>query len=738
MILNGCATDWFITSKREGKQRIVNINSNINEGEEIQIINKKGETYATLSKQNQQIGFFMDGLRPGNLKSKNLTLFACHPDYINQSFKIKRAIRKGPFIGDFILALISGGKLSPFLIVDFANNNIWKVKKDYRTIDLILRYNDSFYTRKLSDIDPSVFSSNSIDTSAINLHNIKKEVLRKNIEWDGTEELQCYYSGEKIPIPSYEPYDKKGSESLYAHLYDKIADIYVLFEWYPGLQTVFSHKSKYADMEIMTLVTAYDSLGRSCYFYSNNFSVHDGEPGPLKLLKFASKENAQAWLDGKRSSKVVHMKEEELVKKLKDYINTYPASPHIDNVQKKIYEYEYVIAISQNSLETLKNYVLSYPNSPFNPKMNKKIAKLEAILSRETLELTEYEYLMNNYLGSEFTEKYERKYLDIFFNNAIVKATSLKDLNELEREMRELEKLTGLFYTVADKTQIFELKKKYFAKEFKEKKGQKVRLDEWYSNPYYTYYKFNDKTQSERFGGYSGGRTPIDDIFLSDNKYLNGTIEVGNEVYNFKNGLLHGEYYKTNSLGEIVRKGEFKADYKNNISIPVGEHLFCYEVDDPRYYLKEIITFNDIGQATSYKKYDKDGNDLILRRFEELIAAGDKCVKENDFDCAHKEYNSVKTVGGVSRWGYGYDYAISGLILQMASRVFKIAIPIPVAYDAKILNSRIQKAKEIEVKYKAEQEKKRKEEERKKRRRIFIFFPQIHFSFFCLFFLFSS
>jgi hypothetical protein len=69
-----------------------------------------------------------------------------HPNYNPDTIIIKRKLRPGLFTLDLLGAMSI--YLAPSMIIDYANGNIWKVKKSSKLLNLSFDYNDNYYREK--------------------------------------------------------------------------------------------------------------------------------------------------------------------------------------------------------------------------------------------------------------------------------------------------------------------------------------------------------------------------------------------------------------------------------------------------------------------------------------------------------------------------------------------------------------------------------------------------------------
>ena len=686
-VLSSCGSIKPISSEKSTVIIATNVKqSEISDKNRVVVTNLKGESVSNGSTKVDYNEFNEYGFLKNEFSKKRRTLIVSHPYYKSDTIVIQRALRPGVFTLDLLGALTL--YLSPSLIIDFSNGNIWKVKKSDREISINLDYGDSYHKMKLLAIDTSIFSNENIKTNNLTAYDRKKEILEENLYWEGKTDLYCYFSGKKIEIPSYDPNLKNSQRKK---------TIYAIFEWYPNENHRFSNYITATDKTIIPIDVYIDNLGRSCYSYMNDVNGNNKPKfGPLPLLKFDSFENATKWLAGEKIKSLNNPIETQLSAQLKNYIDENPNSPYIELAWNKIYYYEYIALISENDFEKFTVYINRFPKSPYNTQINEAINKYNSIAALTKLNKSDYEYLIKNHIGSANNLQREKEYLKIFFDEGMVVQKNISDLNKLENNMLTLEKLTGCFYSLDDKNKILDEKKRYFSEHLKKNMSYTTFvIDEFKGNSYFTYSEMNLSEKN------TYNSTLTKSIFIKDNKFLNGTYIVGNEVYNIKNGLLNGEYKKTDEKGVVLRQGKYEADFKNNTTKAIGEHLFCYGSEN--YFEKEIITYDKSGKITLFKEFDKDGNDLILKRFNELIEVGDKCLLTKNFNCSVEMYNLVRTTtNGYERFNSSDDFALGELLNKLPKQDDKF----PVYYDKKIYDSKIkavneeieaEKQKQIEI-----------------------------------------
>lgn len=132
-----CAGPRFISEAKWKDKHIVYFKTN---QEDVTVKNKKGEKLEQAS-DGKILAVYIDKLR-----AKNLKLTLSHPSRADTTIKIKRSVRAGALIFDCTFGAILYG--IP-LIVDFANVNIYQVKKSSRNLTVNMLYNDQYYERKL-------------------------------------------------------------------------------------------------------------------------------------------------------------------------------------------------------------------------------------------------------------------------------------------------------------------------------------------------------------------------------------------------------------------------------------------------------------------------------------------------------------------------------------------------------------------------------------------------------------
>jgi antitoxin component YwqK of YwqJK toxin-antitoxin module len=144
LFFSSCASKLFISNKKWDFMHAVLVNSNAGN---VKMTNKRGDHIGWL---NQGVGLesnvlTIDKLRPGYLK-----VTFSHPDRIDTTIKIKRTLRPGALIFDCTFGAILCG--IP-LLADFANVNIYKIKRSSHLINLNMEYNSAFYKRMYDNVN---------------------------------------------------------------------------------------------------------------------------------------------------------------------------------------------------------------------------------------------------------------------------------------------------------------------------------------------------------------------------------------------------------------------------------------------------------------------------------------------------------------------------------------------------------------------------------------------------------
>jgi outer membrane protein assembly factor BamD (BamD/ComL family) len=136
-----CASRKLISDDKWVTKHTIQIKCN---QEDIVITNNAGEN---VSYERRGSGVYV---QIPKLRPRNLNLIISHPDRIDAELKIGRSIRAGAFIADITL----GATLYCIpLMVDFANANIYQIKKTHRSHTIYLNYNDAFYLRKFNEAE---------------------------------------------------------------------------------------------------------------------------------------------------------------------------------------------------------------------------------------------------------------------------------------------------------------------------------------------------------------------------------------------------------------------------------------------------------------------------------------------------------------------------------------------------------------------------------------------------------
>ena len=148
IILSSCGTQKLTPSGIS----IVKINTNINpieisEKNKISVKNLKGESRTFTSSSFNYDAFNDYNFTKNQLSKKRRTLIVSHPYYNPDTIVVRRKLRPVVFSLDVLGAITL--YLSPSLIIDMSNGNIWKVKKSDKTQNLQFSYNDVYYLARL-------------------------------------------------------------------------------------------------------------------------------------------------------------------------------------------------------------------------------------------------------------------------------------------------------------------------------------------------------------------------------------------------------------------------------------------------------------------------------------------------------------------------------------------------------------------------------------------------------------
>jgi outer membrane protein assembly factor BamD (BamD/ComL family) len=137
LFFSSCGGSRYISEEKWKDKHIVYFKTN---QENVTVKNRKGEKLEQAS-DGKILAVYIDKLRPKNLK---LTL--SHPNRADTTVKIKRSVRAGALFFDCTFGAILCG--IP-LLVDFANVNIYQVKKSSRNLTVNMLYNNQYYEQKL-------------------------------------------------------------------------------------------------------------------------------------------------------------------------------------------------------------------------------------------------------------------------------------------------------------------------------------------------------------------------------------------------------------------------------------------------------------------------------------------------------------------------------------------------------------------------------------------------------------
>ena len=122
----------------------VRIQTNITDNETVVIKNQMGESYKyAFENSSIIIRDYQYELFTNDFTKKKLNLSISHEDYETRNISLKRALRPGIFTLDLLGALAL--YLSPSMIIDFANGNVWKINKNSKYKNLKFNFNDAYY-----------------------------------------------------------------------------------------------------------------------------------------------------------------------------------------------------------------------------------------------------------------------------------------------------------------------------------------------------------------------------------------------------------------------------------------------------------------------------------------------------------------------------------------------------------------------------------------------------------------
>jgi len=177
LVLSSCGMQKLTPSEIS----IVKINTNINpieisETNKISVKNLKGESRTFTSSSFNYDAFNDYNFTKNQFSKKRRTLIVSHPYYNPDTIVVRRKLRPVVFSLDVLGAITL--YLSPSLIIDLANGNMWKVKKSDKTQNLQFSYNDIYYLARFEYAK----EKQTIETINSYLNNYKESPFIKDAE----------------------------------------------------------------------------------------------------------------------------------------------------------------------------------------------------------------------------------------------------------------------------------------------------------------------------------------------------------------------------------------------------------------------------------------------------------------------------------------------------------------------------------------------------------------------------
>jgi len=185
IVLSSCGMKKLTPSEISTVRINTNINpTEINDNNKITVKNLKGESRSFKTPTFSYNSFDDYNFIKNQFSKKRRTLVISHPYYNPDTIVIGRKLRPVIFSLDLLGAITL--YLSPSLIIDLANGNIWKVKKSDKTQNLQFSHNDVYYKTQLAyanekqTIDSVNNFLNSYNDSIIKIK--ENGVIEKKIE----------------------------------------------------------------------------------------------------------------------------------------------------------------------------------------------------------------------------------------------------------------------------------------------------------------------------------------------------------------------------------------------------------------------------------------------------------------------------------------------------------------------------------------------------------------------------
>ena len=195
-ILVSCGSIKPISSGRSTVIITTNVKqSEISDNNRVVITNLKGESVLYSETEIDYNKFNHYGFFKNDFSKKRTTLIVSHPYYKSDTIVINRTLRPVVFTLDLLGALTL--YLSPSLVIDFANGNIWKVKKTDREININLEYDDPNHKMKLLDNDSKIHADENRKNNKI----IAYETIKIGTQVWTTKNLDVstFRNGDEIP-----------------------------------------------------------------------------------------------------------------------------------------------------------------------------------------------------------------------------------------------------------------------------------------------------------------------------------------------------------------------------------------------------------------------------------------------------------------------------------------------------------------------------------------------------------
>jgi hypothetical protein len=135
LFFSSCASGLFLSERKWKELHEVTINSN---AQNVKVVNRDGESFGYLKNGENNLTINV-------LKRYNTTLKFTHPDMIDTTIKLKRKVRGGALILDFLI-------FYPAIVYDFITADMYKLKRSSKVINLEMQYSNSFYETKFYNL----------------------------------------------------------------------------------------------------------------------------------------------------------------------------------------------------------------------------------------------------------------------------------------------------------------------------------------------------------------------------------------------------------------------------------------------------------------------------------------------------------------------------------------------------------------------------------------------------------